>query len=148
MEQFKAGLKKKIRINIILLILILCGCVIIAFIPTAFSSSETSDFIKGYQIGYLGGISAVIIYHILSCRKALKKPDYLKKLYIQSTDERERYIKQLSCSVAISIAMFGLAFATVIAGFFNMVVFATLAIATLFVVVAFVSCTLYFSKKL
>ncbi|WMJ22770.1 hypothetical protein RBG61_12345 [Paludicola sp. MB14-C6] len=148
MDQFKKDLKKKIWIYTIVFILAICSIIIIAFIPMQTKMPHISDFMKGYQFGGITGMSGVFLYHIISYMIALKRPTYLKKLYIRQTDERECLIQQKSCSIAMSGSLMGLCIATIIAGFFNHIVFITLGIATVCVLFVYVGCIFYYSKKL
>lgn len=55
----------------------------------------------------------------------------LKKLYIKENDERTIMIMQRTGAIGINMFIIGLGFGTIIAGFFNEIVFFTLLVATL-----------------
>ena len=65
--------------------------------------------------------------------KATKDENQLKKLYIKENDERTIMIMLKTGAIGINICIIGLAFATIIAGYFNEIAFFTLLGSTLFV---------------
>ena len=106
-----------------------------------------NDFAAGYNLGLLIALQVGAIYFITKYNKALKSKDQLKKLYIEEHDERKKLIEYKSSVIGISIFIFILLLATIISGFYNLIVFYTLlgVCSTILVTIIFVK--LYFLKK-
>ncbi|MCM3129583.1 hypothetical protein ACFQ3J_07630 [Paenibacillus provencensis] len=64
--------------------------------------------------------------------KASRNEAELKKLYIEENDERNAVILQSASSLSMVMIFVGLGIASMIAGFFNAVIFYTLLAALLF----------------
>lgn len=79
--------------------------------------------------------------------KASKNDAELKKLYIEENDERSVVIIQNASLLSIVMILVGLAIASVIAGFFNSLIFYTLLATLLFVLIVFFSVWKYYTKK-
>ncbi len=90
------------------------------------------SFIMGFHTGVLCGLGVLIILDIFKNLRAMRDEKELKKLYIQENDERTIAIMQKTGAMGMAICTIGLGFATVIAGFFNEIVFFSLLGATVF----------------
>ena len=102
----------------------------------------------GYNLGLLIALQVGAIYFITKYNKALKNKAQLKKLYIEKHDERKELIQYKSSALGISIFIFILLLATIISGFYNLVVFYTLLGVCLIILAILVLTKLYFLKKL
>ena len=71
----------------------------------------------------------------------------LKKLYIEENDERTIMIIQKTGAMGITICIIGLAFTTVIAGFYNQIAFFSLFGATVFTALVKGFFKLYYHRK-
>ena len=69
-------------------------------------------------------------------------------MYIEKHDERKELIQYKSSALGISIFIFILLLATIISGFYNLVVFYTLLGVCLIILAILVLTKLYFLKKL
>ena len=107
-----------------------------------------NDLVAGYNLGLLIALQVGAIYFITKYNKALKNKAQLKKLYIEKHDERKELIQYKSSALGISIFIFILLLATIISGFYNLVVFYTLLGVCLIILAILVLTKLYFLKKL
>ena len=130
MSEFKASLKKRIMVATVIFIGFLVVFVVLLWQQNN-SSNRMAEFINGYQVGGVCGLALFAFLGIWRYSKALKDSDYLKKLYIYETDERNRLIYEKSGSLGMNIVMFGLVGVAIIAGFYNEVVTLTLIAVTL-----------------
>lgn len=96
------------------------------------SFAEMSSFIQGYNLGVALGMVLFISYHLFKNYSVLKQNEKLKKQYIEENDERSKTIKQKTGASAIYLLTLSFAFATIVAGFFNEVIFFTLLAVTFF----------------
>lgn len=105
------------------------------------------NFVKGFQIGAFVGLELVLVYFIAKYLGSMKNDKSLKNLYIEENDERNIMIMQNTGAMGMSICNIGLAFATVIAGFFNQIAFFSLLAATVFTGLVKVLFKLYYHRK-
>ncbi|MCM3781873.1 hypothetical protein M3231_02695 [Neobacillus mesonae] len=109
---------------------------------------ELPSFIKGFHTGAFIGVELCVVFFLAKYIKASKNNAELKKLYIEENDERNGLILQSASSLSIAMILVGLAIASVIAGFFNPLIFYTLLTALLFVLIVFFALWKYYTKKL
>ena len=124
MEKFRLEIKnrsKKITLAASLIFLIYVYLSRKIGVPDAIN-----DLAAGYNLGLLIALQVGAIYFITKYNKALKNKAQLKKLYIEKHDERKELIQYKSSALGISIFIFILLLATIISGFYNLVVFYTL----------------------
>ena len=107
-----------------------------------------NDLVAGYNLGLLIALQVGAIYFITKYNKALKSNDQLKKLYIELHDERKKLIQYKSSVIGMSIFIFILLLATIISGFYNLIVFYTLLGVCLMILITLVFVKLYFLKKI
>lgn len=112
-------------------------------VPTA-----SNDFATGYHLGLFIALQVGAIYFIATHNKALKSNVQLKELYIKEKDERKKLIRHKSSLIGMSLFVFILLVATIIAGFYNLIVFYTLVGVCLVVFVILISTKLYFLKRI
>ena len=146
MEKFRLGIKnrsKKITLAASLIFLIYVYLSRKIGVPDAIN-----DLAAGYNLGILIALQVGAIYFITKYNKALKNKAQLKKLYIEKHDERKELIQYKSSALGISIFIFILLLATIISGFYNLVVFYTLLGVCLIILAILVLTKLYFLKKL
>ena len=146
MEKFRLGIKnrsKKITLAASLIFLIYVYLSRKIGVPDAIN-----DLAAGYNLGLLIALQVGAIYFITKYNKALKNKAQLKKLYIEKHDERKELIQYKSSALGISIFVFILLLATIISGFYNLVVFYTLLGVCLIILAILVLTKLYFLKKL
>ena len=130
MEKFK----EKIRIRTIWMVVVII-CIAITYSVLLFNQdnlTEISDFIKGFQTGAFCGLQLILIYSLVRNLASMRNEKALRKLYIEENDERTIMIMQKTGAMGITICITGLAFAAVIAGFYNQIAFFSLLGATVF----------------
>ncbi|WP_312104389.1 hypothetical protein [Pygmaiobacter massiliensis] len=101
------------------------------FFGTA-ARSHGGDFIHGFQLGLFIGLELLLVYHVSKIMAAQKNDKDLLALYIAEHDERKASIRLHTFATSGLFSMGLLAFAAIVAGFFDEKVCITL-IATLFV---------------
>lgn len=111
------------------------------------SVPEIPDFTRGFQTGVYLGIELLLVFFIGRNITAMRSERALKKLYISENDERTIMIMQKTGAVGINICIIGLAFAAVIAGFFNQTIFYALLGATIFTALVKGFFKLYYHHK-
>lgn len=146
MDKFKAKIKKRLYILIMTLLILLISFFVLYFNQSKLSSM--SENILGFNAGVMASIGFLLLINILKYRKAMQSHNGLKNLYIQENDERKMYILQKTGSLGINVCLFSLGFATMISGFFNEVVFFTLAATTIFTALVKASFKIYFYKNI
>lgn len=149
MEEFKKALQRQ---RILLVSGLLCACAAICLSARFFEKeATTSDFASGYISGFQVGVTVfllgILVVFIAKHTLALRNPAQLKKLYIATTDERQRFIKQKTGSIGLNVISYGLIVSTAVAGNINDTVFFSLLGACLFVVTVQGFLKLYYRNK-
>jgi uncharacterized membrane protein len=146
MEMFKKSVSKRLTA---LLSLGVLSCLIIVSTALYVGSAKLgkNDFISGFQTGIFVALMGSILFKINELRNALKNNHSLKTLYIKENDEREKMVRQQIASNSFTIIMIAIALATVISGFYSILVFSTLCITLGFIVLVKASLKLYYYKK-
>ena len=146
MNKFKAKIRNR-TIFLIILFVSMISIYLILFLNQDKLSSPSNDIIN-FHGGALSSFSILMILHIVRNLRAIRNENKLKKLYIGENDERTIIIMQKTGALGINICIIGFACATIIAGYFNKVVFSTLLGATLFVAIVKGLFKLYYRNKL
>lgn len=145
MEKFKQKLKTRIIIMIgIIVVVALTNLVLLINhnnLPTL------PDFISGFQLGVFMGFELLLIIFTIKNILSLSSPEKLKKLYIEENDERKKLIKQKTGGVVIYIFIITIAFAALVAGYFNQLIFFTLLATLVFIELVMLALKIYYSKK-
>lgn len=100
-----------------------------------------------FDIGVSAGIEIVMVYNVAKYAASIGNNERLKKLYIEETDERAKYISSKIGCKGLTVVMLSLLLAGIIAGYFNITVFITLIAAAVFCALVTVSLKLYYNKK-
>ena len=108
---------------------------------------KLNDSALGFINGLTLGIEIVCVFWVFKIRKALKDDKMLRELYIYEHDERKNFIKLKSGSNLIGKIALGIFVASILASYFNMVVFYTLVIAGIFLILVSLLLKLYWRKK-
>lgn len=142
--------KKKVQTRIWIFSLLAVGVVLlyIGFLIYRPQLPVLSSFVKGFHQGIFLGLEVIIVGFLVRNVRAIKSEDALRKLHIEETDERTGQIIQNAATLGISIVLFGLALATAVAGFFNMIAFLTLLGTLLFMLILFFSLWGYYAKRI
>lgn len=146
MEKYKA----KIRMRMIWMSMALSISAIAYFVLLLNQNQlpKVPDFIKGFQIGAFCGLELVLVYFVARDLGSMRNEKALRKLYIEEHDERAILIMQKTGAWGMVVCSVGLAFATVIAGFYNQMVFLSLLGATVFTALVKGFFKLYYHHKL
>ena len=104
-------------------------------------------FLYGFQSGLGIAVFVGLIASVIQYFRAVTNEQHLKKLYIKEHDERMRHIREKSASATVIIVIYGLAIASVLAGYLNTIVFFTLIAACLFVGLIHAGFKLYYCKR-
>lgn len=105
-----------------------------------------NDSSLGFLTGLILGINFICLYLIFKTKKALRDENLLKDMYIREYDERKNFIKLKSASSLISILALGIFIVSIMASYFNIVVFYTLAITGGFLLLVGLSLKFYWKK--
>ncbi len=145
MEKFK----EKIRLRVLLMAIVTI-CISVSYICLSLNADRLPpihDFIRGFQFGAFSVVIVILVFFLAKYLGSLKNEEALKKLYIEENDERTIMIMQKTGAYGITICVVGLAFATVIAGFYNEIVFFALLGATVFTALIKGCFKIYYHRK-
>lgn len=87
---------------------------------------HTGDFIRGVQAGVFLGLLLVMLFFVFRYSHAVRNEAALKKLFVEETDERNRFIRDKIGGMGINLSIGLIAAASVVAGYFDRTVFFTL----------------------
>lgn len=147
MEQYKNKIKKRLfLLSAFLVLYIAANCIMYAYVGIKGNGSAT-DFILGFQFGIGFFVFVLLTYFIIRYILVLRSEKRLKEMYIVETDERKLMIYQKSGSLGMIFAIFGLAIASVLVGYFDTTVFFSLLGACLFVALIRAVLKLYYKNK-
>ena len=108
--------------------------------------TRLNDSALGFINGLTLGIEIICVFCVFKIRKALKDDKMLRELYIDEHDERKNFIKLKSGSNLIGKIALGIFVASILASYFNIVVFYTLVITGIFLVLVSLLLKLYWRK--
>lgn len=145
MEKFKQRLKTRIIIMIAIIVVVALTNLVLLLnrnnLPTL------PDFISGFQLGVFMGFELLLVIFTIKNILSLSSPEKLKKLYIEENDERKKLIKQKTGGIVIYIFIITIAFAALVAGYFNQLIFFTLLATLVFIELVMVALKIYYLKK-
>ena len=108
--------------------------------------TKLNDSTLGFINGLTLGIEIICVFWVFKIRKALKDDKMLRRLYIDEHDERKNFIKLKSGSNLLGKIALGIFVISILASYFNMVVFYTLVITGIFLVLVSLLLKLYWRK--
>ena len=108
--------------------------------------ARLNDSALGFINGLTLGIEIICVFWVFKIRKALKDDKMLRRLYIAEHDERKNFIKLKSGSNLIGKIALGIFVISILASYFNMVVFYTLVITGSFLILVSLLLKLYWRK--
>jgi hypothetical protein len=148
MEQYKKSLKMRIAVLsvsiaalITLLILNESGTL------RAVGANEFSEFLRGFQTGILFSVCIIFGYLIGRCIWILNNKEKLKAAYYTENDERHKLIMMKIGGNAMYVCTVAILIGGIVAGYFNEIVFFSLAGCALFLLVVRCALKIYYHKK-
>ncbi|WJM05838.1 MULTISPECIES: hypothetical protein [Paenibacillus] len=146
MDKYK--IKVKTRKNVLSLVAAATLLIYVGLIFYQGGLPDLPSFIKGFHTGAFIGVEVAIAFFLVRYIKASNNEAELKKQYIEENDERSVMILQSAGTLSAAIILIGLGIASVIAGFFNPLIFYTLLTCLLFVLIVFFALWMYYARKI
>lgn len=154
MEQYKEKLKVSQRIYAVAAVVLMIFSVlfllsefgVVNIAPNVGGSHWQSRW-RGYVSGASCGFAIFLLVGILRISKALRNEKALKKLYVETNDERQNQILTSARATAMQIFLIGSLVAGVVAGYFSITISITIFACTLAQSLLGLICKLYYSKK-
>ncbi|WP_091013472.1 hypothetical protein [Paenibacillus amylolyticus] len=146
MDKFK--IKVETRKNVLSLVAVAMILIYVGLIFYRGGLPALPSFIKGFHTGAFIGVEVVITYFVVRYIKASKSEAELKKQFIEENDERSVTILQSASTLSVAIILISLGIASVIAGFFNPMIFYTLLTCLLFVLIVFLALWMYYAREI
>lgn len=148
LEKMKTAIEKRIKkqaalVACTMIFLCVAACRIV---PVQLGSEAENDFVAGFQLGLLCTLLISFLHNLLKYRKALKDEKHLKQLYYQENDERMCYINQQVGKSSMSILTVIMLIATIITGYFNIIVFYTMIAVTFFQAIIQIALKMYYTN--
>jgi hypothetical protein len=120
----------------------------IDFMVPASDNSHWQSMWRGIVMGMSVGILIVMIAFLIRNILALKDDKRLKKLYVETNDEREIQIWTAARSTAMQIFLMAGVVAAIVAGYFSMAVSITIIVCMFIQSMVGLACSIYFRMKL
>ncbi|HEY5583257.1 MAG TPA: hypothetical protein VIK78_02055 [Ruminiclostridium sp.] len=149
MEKYRKIIKKR---------MILCGILAaVSVVLGVFDQSEFFDMVSmitrneaiaGFQLGLLSGFGIMALFLLYKYGKAIKDDTKLKMLYNKEHDERQNLIRQKAGMPMLIITSGIMIFASIIAGYFNEIIFNTLILAAMIQLALGAMVKIYYIKKI
>ena len=121
---------------------------LIGFVVPATDNSHWQSMWRGIVMGMAIGIMIVMIAFLIRNILALKDEKRLKKLYVETYDEREIQIWTAARSTAMQIFLMVGVVAAIVAGYFSMTVSITIIVCMFLQSITGFFCMLYYRLKL
>lgn len=121
---------------------------IIGFMQPAVDDSHWQSMWRGIVTGMSTGILIVLIAFLIRNILALKDEKRLKKLYVETYDEREIQIWTAARSTAMQLFLMVGVVAAIVAGYFSMTVSITIIVCMFLQSITGFFCMLYYRLKL
>ena len=121
---------------------------IIGFMQPATGDSHWQSMWRGLVMGMAVGILIVMIAFLIRNILALKDEKRLKKLYVETNDEREIQIWTAARSTAMQLFLMVGVVAAIVAGYFSMTVSITIIVCMFLQSITGFFCMLYYRIKL
>ncbi|WFA86778.1 hypothetical protein [Paenibacillus amylolyticus] len=146
MDKYK--IKIKTRKNVLSLVAAATLLIYVGLIFYRGGLPDLPSFIKGFHTGAFIGVEVAVAFFLVRYIKASNNEAELKKQYIEENDERSVMILQRAGTLSTAIILIGLGVASVIAGFFNPLIFYTLLTCLLFVLIVFFALWMYYAREI
>ncbi|WP_340386430.1 hypothetical protein [Paenibacillus sp. FSL E2-0151] len=146
MDKYK--IKIKTRKNVLSLVAAATLLIYVGLIFYRGGLPDLPSFIKGFHTGAFIGVEVAVAFFLVRYIKASNNEAELKKQYIEENDERSVMILQRAGTLSTAIILIGLGISSVIAGFFNPLIFYTLLTCLLFVLIVFFALWMYYAREI
>ncbi|WP_315372660.1 hypothetical protein MKY95_17290 [Paenibacillus sp. FSL P4-0176] len=146
MDKYK--IKIKTRKNVLSLVAAATLLIYVGLIFYRGGLPDLPSFIKGFHTGAFIGVEVAVAFFLVRYIKASNNEAELKKQYIEENDERSVMILQRAGTLSTAIILIGLGVASVIAGFFNPLIFYTLLTCLLFVLIVFFALWMFYAREI
>ncbi|WP_405141149.1 hypothetical protein MHI48_16670 [Paenibacillus sp. FSL H7-0942] len=146
MDKYK--IKIKTRKNVLSLVAAATLLIYVGLIFYRGGLPDLPSFIKGFHTGAFIGVEVAVAFFLVRYIKASNNEAELKKQYIEENDERSVMILQRAGTLSTAIILIGMGIASVIAGFFNPLIFYTLLTCLLFVLIVFFALWMFYARKI
>lgn len=146
MDKYK--IKVKTRKNVLSLVAAATLLIYVGLIFYRGGLPDLPSFIKGFHTGAFIGVEVAVAFFLVRYIKASNNEAELKKQYIEENDERSVMILQRAGTLSTAIILIGLGIASVIAGFFNPLIFYTLLTCLLFILIVFFALWMYYAREI
>jgi len=152
MKQYATTVRR--RVFWLTLAVALCAAILVWGVARGYFARQDDynfhfqDFLAGYQLGGLVGITLALVAKIFRNTRALRDEARLKAMYIKEHDERTQLIWAKSGGTVMYVCSIALLLAGIAGGYFSPTVFYTLLSAAMFLLVVKMGCKLYYGRKL
>lgn len=149
MENFRQTIRKRViyfRILMLVAFVVLVGVGIWGYGQIT-PDGHFDDFSHGIQVGLAAGIFAGLIVRSRNYYKALKDETYLKKLYIEETDERYKKINLQVGNFGYYITLYAAIVVAFVFGFVNKQICIALIAVALFMITVRGILGIYYRNK-
>ncbi|MBP5363716.1 MAG: hypothetical protein J6Y71_11955 [Ruminococcus sp.] len=143
MEEFRKKLQKKA-----IAAAIICLLAPTILITLQIITKRDVDTFGSAIYGAFGGVMTVAVFNLVRMLSAIKSEEKLKRLYIAEKDERNILIGKQTCTASLLIVVTGIAFAALIASYFNITVSLTLGAVVLFIALVLLGVRIYYNKTM
>ena len=131
-----------------MILLMLCCFAPILFVVLWFITKGASDFARGLSMGLLTSIEVCSIIGLVEALILLRNEKSLKEKYIALTDERNKAIEKETAFKFLPVSTYGIGFAAVAAGFFDIRICMTLTAVLMFNLFVFLALKGFYMKKM
>lgn len=146
MEKFKNTILRRI-IGFIFYSVAVLAFAIFGLVAMKNNCLGINEEMMSFDMGVSCGIEIVMVYFVAKYAGSITNEEKLKKLYIEETDERKKYISSKIGRNGLVIIMLSLLLGGIIAGYFNKTVFITLIAAAVFCALVTLGLKIYYNKK-
>ena len=143
MEAFRKKLER--RVKLYALVGALFSIMIIVSVRVF---KNANDYSQGTALGFCCGSCGVYLFMLLKNAAVLRDEEKLRRLYIETTDERNIAIAKETMSTSYTVSMLVLVAVCVISGFFSEVVSLTLGAVIIVLAVVRLLVGIYYKRKM
>lgn len=149
LERYRQKIRRRVIALVVLFSTFTCLAVMLQAYFKVFAPNGTpeQDFLSGFRLGVFFALDAELVFIVILNLITLRSEKRLKKEWIRENDERTKAISGKSSQTTCIAMLILLGVGSVVAGFFNTIVFTTLLIVLLCLITWMVGTTLYYNRK-